>query len=412
MPKTFPDLPVLAPAPAEPGDGLRAELMERTSDGGWQPGEWVYVHSDIGRSGQSVRVKIPWQWTSQPLPTGTGKHNMNLNWPPVDYLITATSLHAMKVAVNQRDQVRIEPFDGGLHDGVDIKTTLRAHARGDDKVFVRDVRYRRKPSKPGTDEWDPLVWIFRAGHEPGANWEFMGELVSEFTDFVDDPKAFSSVQQPGMVMVEQVGFGRRIKPAQLGPEHAVPPAIRACAEIDHCFLFQGILLYSPSHFTVREHAAWAARTGCKRNPFAAYRDPYSYSGRQFSQPLVNAYARLGLDLDLENWPVSMVRMAVPFALRTVTVVAPDAFALPQTVFDEGARRNVEVRVVPHSYFPMLALKKMCLWFSVPAFVDNENSSIDPLFARAFGEPPDANRRLLPKRWLDNAHPHTQPARHA
>ncbi|MEQ1839093.1 MAG: hypothetical protein ABL994_01680, partial [Verrucomicrobiales bacterium] len=223
------------------------------------------------------------------------------------------------------------------------------------------------------------------------------------------------------LMIEQVGFGRRLKPFELSGDSVAPPAVRSCLKVSNCMDLQGVLLYTPSHFTVVDNAVWAENWmrerrkdpgKCERNPFGSSPSPFSGTGRTFSPALEKMFReRHGLRLNLGDWAVSMARMAIPFARRVVTVIAPDRFTLPRAVFDEAARRSVEVRVVPHSYFPREALRKVALWLSMPAFVDAEGAKFDPIFTRVFGEEPDCNHRLIPIYWRDYAAQSKKP-RHA
>jgi len=404
-PEDFRDLPVLAPAPD--GGEERAEIYERVpgSSHYWRRRGVVGVSSrEVG--GPGVGGPLPWSWREWPPPEErewTGVNQM-INWPPVDDLVTAMSLRAMSIASERGERRRVEPFDGSMLDGLHLKSTLRAHARGDDdRYFVRDVLKRRASAKSPSEGWDPIVWIFRLGRLPGSEWDLLIDPVEEFFryGYFENPDAVRARVPPRSHMVEQVMFARRRGIAELDADSGAPPAVRACRAIDHAYELQGILLYCPCHFASPAAAAWAERTECRRNPFVPLENPFAWGRRTLSPEVLETFrTRYGVELDPGDWPGTMVRMAVPFAERGVTVVAPDSFALPDSIFGEAARRGKEIRVVPHSFLPRTALRKMSLWFAVPARVDQAGARIDEGISRAFGEEPSANRRLLPAQWAD------------
>jgi hypothetical protein len=395
-PDDFPELPLLAPAPAGAGDYLRAEFRH-----GRQRGRYFYIDARPGSGSYRVKVKIPWEWQrgggGPPPPIS----DINVVWPPQTYFFAAMSLRAVQVARTQRDRVRVEAFEGSLGDGLAVKATLRAQARGDDRVFIRDVRVQRKRQSPRADEWDPVAWIFRPGHADGSDWEFMGETLDEFAQFVRDPARLRGAERElGRVMVEQVGYGRRRERHQFARE-ARASADRGLAQvITECLDLQGMLLYSSCHFSLAQNAAWAEDTDLARNPVCSY-DVYNPRGRYFSDPIRRMFReRHGLELDVKDWTTSLVRMAIPFARRAVTVVAPDRFALPAVVYQEARRRGVEVLAVPHSYFPREALRRLARWLGAPSVPGTNGEQFPEVVCRAFGEAPTANRHLLPPYWRD------------
>lgn len=429
-PSSLPELPVLAPAAQEIGDQLRGEVLEPDGDGGYQrqPDRWMYLHSSMGRSGQPLRVKVPWDWAPLQIWTGGGGREEgedegcgqgerikgNFNWPPISQLTSALSFRAMQLAAQQPEQRRSLPFEGSLHNGVDIKTTLRAHARGDDRVFVRETFRRQRPSKLSSEEWDPVIWIFNLDQVPGAGWDFDGEPMDDLAHMVGNSAAEKAIRDAkksnGYALVEYVGYGRRVfgfgeglLSEDLLSSYAIP-AVRNCGHVDHCMDFQGLLLYNPPHFLTWHNAAWAVNTGFARNPIVSYPDPEhprptSYEQRYFSQPLRDYYRGHGLNLDISDWPSSMLLMALPFALRSVTVVAPDQFVLPKVVLEEASRRGKDIRLVPHSFFPRTTLRSIAVWYAVPAQVRRDAPPIlDPDCIRAFDEDPECYAHLLPPFW--------------
>jgi hypothetical protein len=91
-------------------------------------------------------------------------------------------------------------------------------------------------------------------------------------------------------------------------------------------------------------------------------------------------------------------MAIPYARAAVIVVAPDQFQLPQIVFAEASRRQVEIRVVPQSYFPREVLRNLTRWHAVQPIPGTNGERFPEVLTRIFGEEPTANRHLLPPFW--------------
>jgi hypothetical protein len=395
-PSDHPGLPLLAPSPAEPGSDLRAEYVG--PDG--SHGSYFFIDPQPGGGSYKVKIRVPWQWQGGPGESSGEETDpgMILNWPPIDQLLTAMSLHAMRVAANQRDRVRVEPFEGGLLDGLDIKATLRARSRGDTRFYIRNKSAYQRRQTSHDDEWDPVVWIFRLGQVEGADWIFMGERMQDLKKYNHNREEFRRVEKElGKVLVEQVGFGRRV----YSDETADPSEMARFGSVEYRQDLQGVLLYSPSHFTLEEHAIRAENTEYRRNPICTYPNPYTTEGQLFSAPLVKMFRkRHKLDLNLSDWPTTMARIAIPYARAAITIVAPDTFSLPRIVYEEAARQGVAVYSAPHSYFEREDLRKIARWYAVPAVKGSDGKQFPEYLSRVFGEEPTANSHLIPDFWLN------------
>lgn len=357
-PDDFPELPVLAPAPAEPGDYLRGELLQRDGDGGyrWKRGQWVYVHSLAGRSGPSVRLKVPWEWGEIPEQYTEGDSRYIYTWPPTTRLVSAMSFQALRVARAREEIRRAEPFSGSLNEGIDLKATLRAQSRGDDQIFVRDLRRQKKIEPPAANYWDPVVWVFRPGAS-GGEWDFMADPLVDLIEYASDPDRMEAVREKKDSMIEQVGFGRRSQPGDLPPDYGVPPSLRVSQSIEFSLELHGILLYTPPHFNGADNCAFAENSEYQGAPFCTYAS--LVHAEPFPHPVREMFRKeYHLEPDVTDWPATMVRMAIPFAKRTVTVVAPDNFTLPRPVLDEALRQGKTVQMTPQSYFPRETLRQM------------------------------------------------------
>jgi hypothetical protein len=386
----FPNLPVLAPAPDPPGEYQRARYV----NGDREHTGYFFVESNPGRSSYKVQVRVPWEWGGYK-PPEIPRSEMVLSWPPIDYLMTAMSLRAMQLAKETRETTRAEVFQGSMCEGLDIKATLRAQSQGDERFYIRDSRVRRVKKAPPGENWEPVVWIFRLGRIPGSDWVIQGEEIREFIEeslVKDSARVRQARGELGETLVEQIGYGSRTE-NELGPG----------AKVDYYLDWQGMLLYAPSHFTRVHHSRWMENTGYSRNPIATYPGPYTYEGQRLhaSHPLTHVFRqRYHLHLNLNDWPASMVRMAIPFAQTAITVVAPDHFRLPSLVFEEANRRQVRVGVVPHSYFPRDALNRISRWYATYPVAGTNGLQFPEEAERVFGEPAATNRNLVPSFWLN------------
>lgn len=407
LPDDFPKLMVIAPAPAETGDYIRGELLQPDGNGYYnRRGESLYVRANPGDQALRVEVKVPWKWADEPQPprgpSSRLSSNQPLTWPPTVYLLGAMSFHAMQVAVRATEDTRVELFEGSIGDGLDIKATLRAQARGDDRFFVRQVHRARTPRSDSGGEWDPIVWLLRPGSVMGE-WETMGYEHETLVANAHDQKRLRRVaEERGSTMIEAIGYGRRYYPGEIPEELGAPLGVRRSKSISWCFSYHGILLYVPPFFDAAQEAAWAERVQYERAPFYSSAIFDSRSGAMPESLRRVFRERHSMDLDGRDWPVCLVRMAVPYAREAVTVVAPDRFSLSAVVFDEARRRAVKLRVVPHSYFPRDILRKLGLLYWVPPASASGRLEFDPSFNHVFGESPNAYRQLIPRRWLQYA----------
>lgn len=358
-----------------------------------------------GRRGPEMRLQrsrgsdaggtpaIPWGWDGDRRERGEPS-DMVINWPPIDRLVTALSLRAMALAREQTAEPRVDPFEGGLDDGLAIKATLRSYARGADQVFVHS-RPRRRTRVRAADEdgWEPVVWLFRLAPRTGAHWRVLAEEFDELIPHARRPDAMRRIRdERGSVLIEQVGFCTH----EWGWSHR--GAVRGGhSKVD----WSGILIYTPTHFTLRPTARYVEDRDYRSNPIVSYANPTSDEAQRLrdGDPLIELFRRqYGMRLDLDDWPTTLIRMAVPFARASVTVVAPDLFAVARPIREEAVRRGVAVRVLQHSTFSPDALAAISGWYGSRPIAGTAGREFSKAEERRFGEPAATNANLLPACW--------------
>lgn len=418
------DLPILAPAPSDAGS---PEMFEFIGADGTRSRTFC-VESLPDRRGSSIRVKIPWKWRvqeqeQQPRESGPDDHKKKPrksrsgekpvpvdqnhsagdfgtpeSWPPTYNLLNTLTARALLLANDIRSDIQIEPFEGSLADGIDIKSTLRAAARGEHTFFIRKLRPRLQKADPESDLFDqfPVVWIFSAAnHPPVCSWSYsVDHLDSEFGRHLPDNRRLRQVAATrGEWAVASV---------------AAVTHEEICAELTQpryqvrVRQLVGELRFNPD-FPVSKTAFWLENTRYMRNPILRD-DVNETAARRY-------YASLPVPLYLEGleWTSQLILMALPFAHRSITVIAPDDYLIPHDVNSEAIKRGVLIRRCPLSCFSREAVKQVSIEYMMPTVhsangVDLIQEGGLPSFPehvqRFFGQPVTANYHLMPKRWRD------------
>lgn len=386
-PERFKELPILGPAPTDRGQEQRAEVIY--PDG--SRSRHFYIKGLPGRNGVDIQVPVPWQWDQEPEekivfgPGGGRKHC----WTPTETLLTLLSLHSVQIANEHNERPKLERFQGSLYDGIDLKSTLRAYIRGDENVQVRvPSRSHARKARRIDESCYPFIWLF-SPNEPKVDWQFSVDTLTSL--------------RPDMQDLEKCDRIRR----ELGDYSVLAIVPSGPARIDQRLSTKDYRVerrqkYAQLNFNwlpaVKRTARWLEKTDFALNPVLDRSPAWSSLSRYYSQ-------RHGLKLMDENWAASLVLMALPFATRAMTVVAPDGYQLPHNVYREATARGVEIRMIPVSFLPAESVKKISESVWIPALGRSEDEDL-PIFPehvlRHFGEPVDRYRKLykslLPEEW--------------
>jgi len=84
-----------------------------------------------------------------------------------------------------------EEFSGQLLDGIDVKATLRAQARGEAKLFVRNSRLQQCSAPLDLTEGLPVIWLFDADPmKAGCEFQCYHVSVGQTLPYARDPDLF------------------------------------------------------------------------------------------------------------------------------------------------------------------------------------------------------------------------------
>lgn len=383
-PDEFPDLPILAPAPSVAGQPLKAEFIDREG----RRSRWFYVHSLPERSGIATHVPIPWEWTIEPpLPVPPERDGINANWVPFDTLMDALAFRAVRIARDQTYQARAELFEGSLLEGVDMKATLRSATRKEDRIFVRSSRRRLSAVSPADEDIEgfPVVWILRLANSTEVFWKFSSDNVSKLRTFRNRSAEWDQLGLPshGLMITSVMAITDSHTDSQLSqPDYNVIRETRV-----------GQINFQPQ-CCVRRTAEWAEESKLAFNPVLP---------QTTLDALTQFYhERFSWDFGEHAWHTNLIRLAIPMARKAITVIAPDGYSAPSIVYREAARCRIQVRIVPLSYFPSEALRKISQIVWLPTLARTQDEVDLPIFPehvmRHFNEPMDRYHRLIPKLW--------------
>jgi hypothetical protein len=382
-PDRFPGCAFLAPA----AGGVPGRARCGGEDA--EDGDHFFIQPLPGSSPYGVEMTIPYEWEKDRKVRYLRQHDYLLHtWPPWDCLISSMSARAIGRVRTGRNQTAVQPFEGSLLGGIDLKATVRAHSRGREDVLVRDSRAKKSARLSHWRDGFPVVWILEPGDHPEARWTALYEECKWMKRYVKDPGRLDQFRERiGRKMIALVAYGDlRIKTgaSDLNPE------VRSDR-------LHGITLYQPIPWSARQFARWAESTNYRRNP-------YSHSNT-LSQCVTGGLTGLfrekhGVTIGEHHWTTTLVLMAIPFARNIVTVVVPDGYQIEPSVFAMAQRSRVEVCRVPLSMFSQPELERLSLNYMAPAIVRKPRCVFSESIEQAIGESQTDNRDMVPEAILE------------
>ncbi|EKD33624.1 MAG: hypothetical protein ACD_75C02640G0003, partial [uncultured bacterium] len=400
-PSDFPDLPVIGPDidhSKERDNGSRRATLKApsvNSDGtrnGYETSTPFYLttlHSEEGRE----KAFSQWKWQEEPplKESETGRYSFRFIWPPCENLFYATIYEAINTADACRQDRKIEEFSDSLHEGLDLKASLRSCISGKNRLFVK--RTMKKTARPvrgepvpvvysGQLELQPTVFIFSPETEPdGCYWEYLKAGDSElYEDLSSRGKRFfkQAGGKKGNILVESIHFSQcQSVPAQMVPWVS---GIR--------FLYGSVRFGNPCA-NFYQSASWLEKGRFKVSPILSQEGGI--------QQVIEMYQdRYHLMVDLSNWGNALIQFALPYssATRRVPIVAPKDFRISQDVHNEARRRKVELFRLPISHFPAERINLVRQQYSVRA--GHGGKEYPPELERIFGHNQNTYQDLLPK----------------
>jgi hypothetical protein len=304
----------------------------------------------------------------------------NWVWPPCETLLYGTAYAAAEIADRNARQQSPEPFAGSLHEGVDVKATLRAAVRGERRVQVkvRSARSQSAPSGEAADE--PSVFIFEAPEAvSGGSWgTFIAAEPEDIRAWVRDTVRFDEVtRRKGDAFVTSMHYYACREPRCTLRPH-----------VDSVRYLYGVVAFGSPSLSPPQAARWLEASGYATCPVVRW----GGAGSVFE----HFRREHNLHLDAAQWPQSLVRMAIPYAQRRVIIMAPPGYTLSAPLFREAGARGIALELLPLSHFPAERVAAMRHQYLVHARDANKLDYGTELPA-ALGESPGSHLELLPER---------------
>ncbi len=377
-PAAFPGCDVLAPQQdgAEGAATLHSQYGE----------EAIYIRSfpDHPSDHTSCRLQYvwprpqsnersPWEKRFSDLPSFT--------WRPYDYLESYLSLKAIEAARIPYKIRQVVPFEGSMLHGIDVKRTIRAYTRDEDLVYVKKLKEEYRPILKPLEHY-PVVFLLDPETTIEGEWIPTQLLNSHVGHFIMDKRRYERSIRGGN-MVVSICYGTRWACKN-----------RAGLTGDK---YLGITIFQPPSFDYQQCARWAEMTNYRRCPF--HKDVTISYGSGLRRYYEQEH---GIRFDQIPWPEAMIMMALPFAQKTLVVVAPEEYKLEDSIYRHANKLGLEISTIPHSELPADMLEKLSECYFVP--VHNEIGvsewRYDKKTEEDMGEPQTSGRDLLPD-WLLN-----------
>jgi len=272
-----------------------------------------------------------------------------------------------------------EPFTGSLNNGVHVKATLRAFIRGEKQIHVKAERSLTREAM-AQDQTEPTVFIF----EPelavkDGRWDtFLAGDLSDIRQHTRNRAYLDKViHQQGSSFIASVHFCTDRKPR---PE--LQPHV---SELRYLY---GVVLFGQPALNSLQSAIWLEEShysACPILPQNCIHTLFEYYEQKHH-----------LTLDHNNWPVSLIRIALPYAKQAITIIAPANFTIPAPVMREAGIRRISLNRSPLSDFSTEQIQTIRHQHLVRP-IDVDTLEYSPELQAAFGESPRKHLELLPDR---------------
>jgi hypothetical protein len=381
--KDFPNLPMIEPVGESLHDSSEKSHNRKVRitycDGTNTSGEtefYTTIHSLNESDGPEITKY--WTWLQQKNERQPERRfGTQWLWPPGESLIYGLGFKAAEISYkNQMNYKFSSVFDGSLEGGIDVKATIRSITRGEHKVYVSKLTSRMEQSIIDGTNPDPFVIIFPEGDDVNsARWNFF-TAGSALDQFVTDIELFRKVMnEKGRAFISSVSFERKIPP----PEHLKPIS----AEMTRT---HGTVMFGNPCINVRQSACWLESTKYKCCPIL-----FEFC----MDSLLNMYDQdYNLKLNLSDWKESLIRMAIPFSKKMVTIVAPDSFQPTLKTRIEASHKKVTLNLVGFSNFSLSMLDEARHRISLPT-TDYAGIQFPPEAEFLIGQTKETYLEMLP-----------------
>jgi hypothetical protein len=336
----------------------------------------------------SDEVKIPYEWKTKEGKYVLESHQSYVHtWIPWENLISGLSLDAINKAIHNNREIKTEVYQGGsLMEGIDVKATLRSFSEGKEKIYIKNsIRKKQQTASLNRDGF-PVAWILNPKNESKGNWAVLFEPFSTMEKYISDHSRFNYIKkEEGHKMVSFIGYGDTHKRDHVT---ALDPRIR----LD---LYRGLLLFHPICWTRQQFAQWFEVEGYKRSPICRANGLHSLFGSDLKDKY---YQRHDIRINEYNWSTALILMAIPFADRTVTVVAPDDYTFEPVVLKKAKKFGVDLWRCSLNEFSKDRKKRMSINYMLPILRLDPKCVYPKNYEKAIGEKLSDYEELVPLQW--------------
>lgn len=367
LPEDFPDLPVMVPAGID-SDGAgkqsaREAIIGVPEENRNDRNKTKYHFSDSfllnvpGDKYRSTLVSADWF-----MPEGykTGQTETSFYnpwvWPPCEYLLHGTAYEAANMVKLNKINKRTEIFEGSLLEGVDIKATIRAGVKGDKNIYINSKRENIKEDRSITNgtSLDPTVFIFEEYSKMNdGHWELGA---------AGNPSIRNYVEALELTRFDQKIYNLGdyfIGSAAIEKSGSVPDSLRHV--LAYMKELAGFVTFGNPCAHVMQSVEWLKATRYDSCP--VIRNLSIWTLLKFYE------IHHDININLDDWAQTLVRLAIPYASARVVIIAPDNYVPDPISYNEARKKNIDLDIVPLSSFPKDRVKQLRKRYAVYAGPD-------------------------------------------
>jgi hypothetical protein len=298
-------------------------------------------------------------------------------WPPCESLIYGIAFKAAEISFNNQKRIHDSlAFDGSLEGGINVKATIRSIIRGERKIYVSKLASGQDQAIQDGINPDPFVLIFPESSDLSkGKWGFF-TAGSELEHFVKDIDLFDKIRsEKGDIFVSSILLEEKMTP----PKHLK-------LLVSEMSRTHGTVLFGNPCINSKQSAIWLESTGYKCCPVLS-----SYGMHSILDYYSDHY---NLKINLSDWKESLIRMAIPFAKKMVTILASDSFCIPEQVKTEASNKKVQLNLVSYSNFSESQLDEARNRYSIRT-LDRAGFMFPPETEVLLGQTKDTYFEMLP-----------------
>ena len=386
-PKDFPNLPVIESEAKNQKESMEWRTnqkvriisgIEDENTDGIQSVPAFYTNVPLLQALNANEISEYWEWIHKK----KNKHKQPSEgnpwiWPPCESLIYGLAFKAAEISnTNKRRFNQSSAFEGSLEGGVDVKATIRSIIRSERKIYVSKLASDIEQSILDGINPDPFVLLFSDGSDNVSGQFGFFTAGSELEEFAKDPHLFNKIaRENGRVFVSSVVLEEKVAP----PSHL--SALVAEMSKTH-----GTVMFGNPCINARQSASWLESANYKCCPILFEHNMSS---------LTDYYSKnYYIQFNLSDWKETLIRMAIPFAKKMVTILASDSFQIPERARIEASRKRILLNQVGLSNFSESQLNEAQHRISIPT-LDRAGIHFPPEAEILLGHAKDKYFEMLP-----------------